>query len=138
MALSRKIRDYNREYQRNRRSLVKKGEFAENRPANGIDSIIQVDSVLREMGEIESAVRIEKKKYQEKISSLNQYLLEAIEPWQSRQDVLRSMLIKFMEKHFEKQNCKSQKFEFGVVKKTKNGFQVKLNVDLASQRRGKP
>jgi hypothetical protein len=105
-------------------------------PAKGIENENQIDSVIREMAELQANIDYEKTLCETRISLVKKYTDEIIEPSVSHQIFLRTMLLGFLKKR--KTKTFSHKYRFGVIKLFRGQLKIQLDADLAKQRMGKP
>jgi hypothetical protein len=105
-------------------------------PATGINNESQIDSVIREMAELQANIFHEKASCDYRISLLKKYTDEVIEPWASHMIALQVMLRDF----FKKQKIRkfSREYSFGSLSFSRSGMKLSLNAELAKQRMGKP
>jgi hypothetical protein len=102
----------------------------------GIHSWKQVDSVVREMAELQSGIDDEGANCEKRISLIKKYSDELIEPLLTHQIALQSMLLNFLKKDGRKRLIR--KYDFGVIKLFDGQLKIQLDVGLAKQRMGKP
>jgi len=104
----------------------------------GIDQLQQLDSVLREMAELQAAINCEKTACAERIGTAQYHLGKTIGTWQAYFVELKMMVEAFMQKHYEKHLQMIVDYPFGSVSFLDGEVDVSLNVKLAAERRGKP
>jgi len=105
----------------------------------GIDSIKQVDSVLREMSELQHQIDTENSLCEERKKMIEDYTKELNEPILAHQFHLRKMLSDFIKKTWPGSKNKTENFRFGSVSIKKGELvSLVLKPELAGARRGKP
>lgn len=131
-------RNYKREWRRIRRQkgIVEKPGIKTIAPATGIESLDQIDSVIRELAELQTGINYEKLTCKKRIDMVREYTKETIEPWLAHQIVLRTMLLDFLKKNGEK--TLTRKYRFGSLQFSRGKLKLRLNTDLAKQRIEKP
>lgn len=102
----------------------------------GIESESQLDSVMREMAELQACINNEEALCQHRIFLVQKYSNEMIEPHLTRQMFLQTLLQSFFEKVGRKNFA--HKYRFGEIRLVRGKLKIKLNADLAKQRMGKP
>ncbi len=102
----------------------------------GIQNWNQVDSILREMAELQSCINEERALCEKRVSMIRKYSDETIEPLLFHQIALQTMLQNFLRKNERKKLIRS--YRFGSINFFRGRLKIQLNVDLAKQRRGKP
>lgn len=102
----------------------------------GIQSWNQVDSVLREMAELQSDINKETTVCEKRVSMIREYSKEVIEPWLVHQIVLQATLQNFLRKDGRKRLV--GRYRFGIINFFRGRLKIKLNLNLAKQQRGKP
>jgi len=130
------LRQYNREKQREHRQNKKFGISAEQKPSEGIDDETQIDSVIREMAELQVGIDNEKELCQQRISLIQKYSDEQIEPYLSRLMFWEAKLRKFVKKQQGKRFFRGCRF--GNVSYYRGKLKIQLNADLAKKMMGKP
>ena len=102
----------------------------------GIQDWNQVDSVLREMAELQSDINKEMTVCEKRASMIKKYSDEVIEPWLVHQIALQTMLQNFLRKNSKKRIV--GRYRFGVINFFRGRLKIKLNLKLAKRQRGKP
>jgi hypothetical protein len=128
-------REYEREYIKASRQQ-RKFDGVEVAPAIGIESKVQIVSLIREMAELQAHINHEKALCEIRISAIKKYTDEIIEPSVSHQINLRAMLLNFLKK--QKTKTFFRKYYFGVVSFSRGELKLRLNADLAKKRMEKP
>lgn len=103
-----------------------------------IDSWTQVDSVLREMAEMQLVVNKETEALEKRISLVKSYSDEMIEPCVLHQIALQGMLKMFIKKELAKKKIAVRRFAFGQVLWNNGKVDIELNVEFAKERLDKP
>ncbi len=103
-----------------------------------IDSWSQVDSVVREIAEIQAAINAEQTTRERRIAQLEEYINEAIRPWRARQERLTDTLKEFFQKNHTNTTATTKKYRFGVVCYSEGHITFDLNTELARKKIGKP
>ena len=104
----------------------------------GIETWDQVDSVIREMAELQYGIQKEYVALEERIAILKRHTAEIIEPDLFHQINLRSILKAFLEKACPPGRAIRRKFDFGIVRLCRGKLNVVLDAARAGQRIGKP
>jgi hypothetical protein len=128
-------REYEREYIKASRQQ-RKFDGVEVAPATGIVSEGQIDSLVREMAELQANINHEKALCETRISLIKKYTDEIIEPSVSHQIALQVMLLDFLKKRETK--TFSHEYHFGVVSFSCGKLKLNLYADLARRETGKP
>jgi hypothetical protein len=128
-------REYEREYIKASRQQ-RKFDGVEIAPATGIANESQIDSLIREMAELQVNINCEKALCEARISLVKKYTDEIIEPSASHQIALQTMLLDFLKKRGTK--TFSRKYRFGVVSFSRGKLRLCLYADLARQEMEKP
>jgi len=105
-------------------------------PAKSIENENQIDSVIREMAELQANIDHEKASCQHRISLIQKYTGEITEPYVLHQTFLQSTLLSFLKKQGGKRFFR--RYRFGAVSYSRGKLEIELNVELARQRMGKP
>jgi hypothetical protein len=121
-------REYKRELRRSRRISLEPIHIV---PATGIENAEQIDSLIREMAELQANINHEKAQCKTRISLVKKYTDEIIEPFISHQIAIRVMLLDFLKKQEDK--TFSHKYRFGVVSFSCGKLKLSLCTDLARQ-----
>jgi len=135
-----KIRS-NTEWNRLHRDAEKRraqGEIVGNVTAKGIDSMPQVDSVLREMSELQFKIDHENKLCDDRIKMLKEYTEILIEPDLCHQFNLYIMLKEFLGKLCENGAEINRQFRFGAIRFSKGKLDTELRPKLANMAFDKP
>lgn len=128
-------RKYEREYKKASRQQ-RKFDNVEVAPATGIVNENQIDSLIREMAELQASINCEKASCETRISLIKKYTDEIIEPSVSHQIAVQTMLLDFLKKRGTKTFFR--KYPFGVVSFSRGKLRLRLDADLAKQRMEKP
>jgi len=139
--LASKCKECNREWHRLYKKVSKEraeGKSVENITAKGIDSIEQVDSVLREMSELQFKINTERKLLSDRIKMLTEYTENIIESDLWHQYNLHNMLKEFLKRISKNGSMKKENFRFGLIKFSKGKLEYELRPVLAGELMGKP
>ncbi len=138
--LADQCKECKREYEREYKRIYRKGKVDVTKkqvaPTAGIDSLDQIDSVLREMAELQAGIDQEKATCEKRISLVREYTNETIEPWLSHQTALQALLLDFLKRNGEK--TLTRKYRFGTICFSRGRLKIYLNVNLAKQNTEKP
>ena len=105
----------------------------------GIDTFKQVQSVVRNLAELQAAVDTEIKRRDSLFSQIYADSAKVIEPWVLRQISLKFLIERYRQKHYGKAiEVFTRRCVFGVVYFSKDGTEIKLDADKARERLGKP
>ncbi|MDD5064290.1 MAG: hypothetical protein PHQ35_05975 [Phycisphaerae bacterium] len=107
-----------------------------NTPAKGLENENQINSVIREMAELQANIDHEKALCETRISLVKKYTDEIIEPSTSHQTFLQTMLLTFLKK--QKIKRFSRQYRFGVISFSRGKLRLRLDADLAKQMMEKP
>jgi hypothetical protein len=102
----------------------------------GIQNWNQIDSVLREMAELQSRINEEEVNCETRISLIKKYSEEIIDPWIAHQIALQIMLQNFLRKDGRKRLIR--KYRFGRIRFFRGQLKIQFDIDLAKQRMEKP
>jgi len=127
---SRLIRDANK-----RRA---QGEVVENLTAKGIDSIEQVDSILRELSELQYKIDHENKLCDDRIKMLKGYTEILNEPDLCHQLSLYRILKNYLKKICKNGSKINKQFRFGAIQFSKGKLDLELRPKLANMAFDKP
>ncbi|MGA2092743.1 MAG: hypothetical protein ABSH16_04960 [Sedimentisphaerales bacterium] len=103
--------------------------------ANGIESPEQIDGVIRELAELQYAVKKEYQERERRIVLINKYSDEAIEPVILHQMMLRRILEDFLDKQPPK--VIDTIYRFGTLRYYRKKMSIELLDELAGQMRDK-
>ena len=103
-----------------------------------IDSWSQVDSVVREMAEVQAAINTEQATHERQIAQLKEYVKKPASAWQARQEQLTDTLREFFKKNCTDTMATTQEYRFGTVGYFGGHVILDLNTELAKERIGKP
>lgn len=120
------------------RNTQKAGKGEGRRVNPGIQKWRQVAGVLREMAELQLAINRENAACKKRIALIKAYSDEVTEPCYSHQIALQVMLEEFLKTNCVKAKPTVKAFRFGSLRYSRGKVQLKLNVDHAEQRLGKP
>ena len=126
---------YNREYRKQHKNVKEKMLHQSNQ---GIDSTNQVDSVLREMAELQHQINTENGLCEKRKKMIEDYTEELIEPLVVHQHKLRGMLNAFIKKAWHGSKRKAGHYRFGSIRLHRGKLIVDLKPELAGRFRGKP
>jgi hypothetical protein len=104
----------------------------------GISTWGQVNSVLREMAELQIAINKENAALEKRIAMIREYSQDAIEPSLCHQICLQFMLEEFLKKRCAKHKITFKQCRFGFVRFHRGKMDFKLNIVLAEKRIGLP
>jgi hypothetical protein len=130
-------RRYEREYIKAARQK-RKGKFdiPTVGEATGIESESQIDSIIREIAELSANISQEKALCDHRISLIRKYTDENIEPLESHQIALQTMLLNFLKKQKIKRFFRG--YRFGIVSFYRGKLKLNLFTDQAKQMLEKP
>ena len=122
------------------KSLYAKECYQRERPNSkaGLDSWDQIDSVVREIAEIQAAINAEKATCERRIAQLKEYVNKAIRPWQAHQERLIDMLREYFKKNHTDTVAATKDCRFGTVGYFGGRIILDLNTELAKERIDKP
>ncbi len=103
-----------------------------------IEASNQIDSVLRELAELQFQINTENTACEKRIELIKGYTQEIIEPYQLHQTTLRVMLEEFCKKTWGKTKTVVKPFRFGLFRYCRGRLEISLNAKLAGNRMGKP
>jgi hypothetical protein len=128
-------REYERIYKKALREQ-RKFNCIECTPARGIENESQIDSVIREMAELQASIDYEKAQCEKRISLIKKYTEEIIEPFLSHKISLHLMFLNFLKN--QKIKLFSRQYRFGQVSFLRGKLNITLYAEKAGQMRNRP
>ncbi len=123
---------------RDARKRRAQGEVVENITGKGIDSITQVDSVLREMSELQYKIDTENNLLNDRINMLKEYTREITESDLCHQHNLNQMLKAFIKRICKNGTAIKRHYRFGSISFSKKKLDIELKPALAGELINKP
>lgn len=127
-----------RAYDRVYRKLYREGKLGAHKSLAGIDSWNQVDSVLRELSELQYRINTENDLCQQRIDLIKEYSQEITDPYIAHQLGLRSMLDSFFKRNPGKLKTSKREYCFGTIVIRRGKRILSLEPELAGKKLGKP
>lgn len=121
-----------------RKRVYRKLEKEKKQPAIGIESRDQVDSILRELSELQFKINTEANLCRKRIAMIEGYSQEIIDPCIGHQIGLRTMLEDFIKKACREKNPVTKKHRYGFVCLRRGKLVLELKPELAGANKGKP
>jgi len=133
----RECKDCKRDYERVYKRAYRK--FGATKPERvEIETWDQIDSIIREMAELQCQIQDEHKQCDYRIQLLKGYSNEIIEPALCHQISLRLMLDAFLKKHCPRTKTTKKGYRFGTLQFSRGKLEVELNTERARKYIGKP
>lgn len=104
----------------------------------GIKTWEQVDSVIREIGQIEEQIRREKNRRNSRILRIKDESDRVIDLFEKKQRLLYDMIGGFAQEQYSQAFVPVKKLRFGAVRIVKGELEVQVDFDLAAARIGRP
>jgi len=104
----------------------------------GLDSISQIESVVRTMAELQYHINEENKLLKKRLSKIKKESRELLDPFITRQIFLQYLVRRFLKKHYPEKKNYIVGCRFGAVRSWRGVITVILKPNLAGPMIGKP